>query len=169
MSRTATPAKSIPPGKARAAKKAFITQARQNAPGAIPMNAAIAQISVEYAAKLEKLQAGSYDDIVIDGQSPDWREVITMFACKTAGAEDGVDVAAMDADCMDWLRGVFWDMAGITTEVETVKREDSMEKVLHIITAKTADGMRTAYAFSKTTCWMRSWKSWAHSAACWVI
>lgn len=114
----------------------------QSAPGSIPVNAAIAQINVEYAAKLEELQTGDYEDIEIDGQPPDWREVIAVFACKTAGAADGVDVASLDADRVERLRAVFWDMTEITTEADA-------EKVLHItITAKTAEDMRIAYAFT---------------------
>lgn len=114
----------------------------RSAPGSIPVNAAIAQINVEYAAKLEELQAGDYEDIEIDGQPPDWREVIAVFACKTAGAADGVDVASLDADRVERLRAVFWDMTEITAKADA-------EKVLHItITAKTAEDMRIAYAFT---------------------
>lgn len=122
---------------------------QQKEPDAISPNAAIAQINVEYTEKLADLQAGNYDSIQIHGQPPDWREVLAVFACKTASAEDGVDVATLDPDRVERLRQVFWDMTAIATEEETVKGEDGDETILHItIEAKTADDMRSIYQFT---------------------
>lgn len=117
---------------------------------AVPLNAAIAQINVELADELETLQTGDYDSIDIQGQPPAWKEVVAVFAVKTAGGDDGVDVAALTPDRIERLRAVFWDMCQITTETETVEGEDSTETILHItITPKTADDMRTIYSFSE--------------------
>lgn len=122
---------------------------QQKEPDAVSPNAAIAQINVEYTEKLADLQEGGYDSIQIHGQPPDWREVLAVFACKTASAEDGVDVATLDPDRVERLRQVFWDMTVITTEEETVEGEDGDETILHItIEAKTADDMREIYAFT---------------------
>lgn len=122
---------------------------QQKEPDAVSPNAAIAQINVEYTEKLADLQAGNYDSIQIHGQPPDWREVLAVFACKTASAEDGVDVATLDPDRVERLRQVFWDMTAITTEEETVEGEDGDETILHItIEAKTADDMRSVYQFT---------------------
>lgn len=122
---------------------------QQKEPGAISPNAAVAQINVEYTEKLTQLQEGDYDSIQIHGQPPDWREVIAVFACKTAGADDGVDVTVFDEDRVERLRAVFWDMISITTEVEVIEHEDSTETILHIyINAKTADEMREEYRFT---------------------
>lgn len=116
---------------------------------AIPLSAAVAQINIELADELEDLQSGGYDNVDVAGQPPDWREVAAVFAAKTAGAEDGVDVAALTPDRVERLRAVFWDMCSITTEVESIEHEDSTETILHItITARTADEMRTAYSFT---------------------
>ena len=117
---------------------------------AIPLNAGIAQINVELADELETLQTGDYDSIDIQGQPPAWKEVVAVFAVKTAGGDDGVDVAALTPDRIERLRAVFWDMCQITTETETVEGENSTETILHItITPKTADDMRTVYSFSE--------------------
>ena len=122
---------------------------QQKEPGAISPNAAVAQVNVEYAARLAELQEGDYDSIQIHGQPPDWREVIAVFACKTAGADDGVDVTVFDEDRVERLRLVFWDMTTITTKVEVIEHEDSTETILHIyIDAKTADEMREEYRFT---------------------
>ena len=123
---------------------------QQKEPGAISPSAAVAQINVEYAARLAELQEGDYDSIQIHGGPPDWREVIAVFACKTAGADDGVDVTVFDEDRVERLRQVFWDMTPIRTEVEVIEHEDSTETILHIyIEAKTIEEMREEYRFTK--------------------
>lgn len=50
---------------------------------------------MELTDKLAGLQTEDYDAIDIQGQPPDWREGAAVFASKTAGAGDGVDVAAL--------------------------------------------------------------------------
>ena len=129
--------------------------AERNAPDTVSVAEAVAQVNIAYNAKLEELQAGDYDSIDIQGQTPDWPEVLAVFAAKTAGTDDGVDVATLDQDRVDLLKAVFWDMTEITSKVETIDHpggEDSegwTESILHItITPKTADEMRAVYAFT---------------------
>lgn len=127
--------------------------------GTVTLREAISQINGEYGDKLLELQAGDYSSVIIERGPPSWREVAAVFAVKTAGADDGVDVATMDDDRVERLRAVFWDMCAITSEVETIDHPDSdpdddtddswTERVLHItVTAKTADEMRTTYNFT---------------------
>jgi len=132
----------------------FFAQER-NAPGALSVSEAVNEVNIRYNAQLEALQAGDYDDIVIQGQAADWPEVLAVFAARYAGAEDGVDVATLDADRVAKLTAVFWDMTAITSWVETIDHpgdEDSegwTEYILHItITAQTADDMKAKYAFT---------------------
>lgn len=122
---------------------------------AVPLNTAVSQINMELTDKLADIQTGEYDSIDTQGQIPNWREVVAVFAAKTAGADDGIDVAALTSDRVERLRAVFWDMCAITSEEESIDHpatsttEAWTETVLHItITAKTADDMRTAYQFS---------------------
>ena len=134
--------------------------ANEPTPGAMPLNVAVGQLNMELANTLETMQTGDYDSIDIQGQGPDWREVIAVFAARTAGADDGIDVAALTPDRVDRLKAVFWDMCAISSEVETISHPDSdpdddtddswTERILHItITAKTAEDMRTEYAFTE--------------------
>ena len=123
---------------------------------AVPLSAAVAQINVELADKLEGLQTGEYDRVEIQGQPPVWSEVAAVFAAKTAGAEDGTDVAALTPDKVEILQGVFWDMCTISSEIETIEHPASgnkkawTEEVLILtITPKTAEEMRTAYSFTE--------------------
>lgn len=128
--------------------------------GAIPLSSAVAQISMEYSTHLNELQEGEYKTITIEGEPPEWIEVIAVFACHVAGGDDGVDVMVLDAEKVDKLRAVFWDMCVITTEEEpeewtgpTTPTDASTEPTVNLtisIEAKTADDMRLSYSFSES-------------------
>ena len=126
----------------------------------VPLATAIAEIQGEYHAELERLQNGDFVSVQIVGQAPDWREVVAVFASKTAGAEDGVDVFTLDEERVELLRQVFWDMCEITTATQNVDVPDSDPDddiddshtgiaLTITITAKTAEQMRLIYAFTK--------------------
>ena len=132
----------------------------QESDDTVPLATAIAEIQGEYHAELERLQNGDFVSVQIIGQAPDWREVVAVFASKTAGAEDGVDVFTLDEDRVELLRQVFWDMCEITTATQTVDVPDSDPTddvddshtgiaLTITITAKTAEQMRLIYAFTK--------------------
>lgn len=132
----------------------------QESEDTVPLATAIAEIQGEYHAELERLQNGDFESAQIVGQAPDWREVVAVFASKTAGAEDGVDVFTLDAERVELLRQVFWDMCEITTATQTVDVPDSNPDddvddshtgiaLTITITAKTAEQMRLIYAFTK--------------------
>ena len=128
--------------------------------GAIPLSSAVAQISMEYSTRLNQLQEGEYETITIEGEPPEWIEVIAVFACHVAGGEDGVDVMVLDTEKVDKLRTVFWDMCIITTEEETEEwtgpttpTDASTEPTVNLtitIESKTADDMRLFYSFSES-------------------
>lgn len=131
-------------------------------PDAVPISAAIAQVNYDFNAQLEALQeADIYDDVTIAGEMADWVDVLVIFAVKTAGSNDAdaTDVVTIDADRVNRLKAVFWDMNIITSTVETIHHADSdpdddtddswTEKILHItITGKTAAEMVTEYGFT---------------------
>lgn len=130
-----------------------------SAPATVSVAEAVAQVNREYNAKLEELQTGSYDSIELAGAAADWPDVLAVFASRYAAAEDGVDVATLDADRVSKLTATFWDMTAITSTVEAIDHPDSdpdddtddswTEYILHItITAKTAEDMETAYGFT---------------------
>lgn len=132
----------------------------QESDDTVPLATAIAEIQGEYHAELERLQNGDFASVQIVGQAPDWREVVAVFASKTAGAEDGIDVFTLDEERVELLRQVFWDMCEITTATQTVDVPDSnpdddaddshTETALTItITSKTAEQMRLEYSFTK--------------------
>ena len=132
----------------------------QESDDTVPLATAIAEIQGEYHAELERLQNGDFASVQIVGQAPDWREVVAVFASKTAGAVDGVDVFTLDEERVELLRQVFWDMCEITTATQTVDVPDSDPDddvddghtgiaLTITITAKTAEQMRMEYSFTK--------------------
>lgn len=124
--------------------------------GSVAPAAAVAQINGELAGHLNSLwTSGTYDRMEVQGQPPAWSDVLAVFAAKTAGAEDGVSVVVLDAQRVDLLRAVFWDMTKITTEETEVKHPAASntpawaETVLLIrITPRTPDDMRVFYSFT---------------------
>ena len=132
----------------------------QQADDTVPLATAIAEIQGEYHAELERLQNGDFVSVQIVGQAPDWREVVAVFASKTAGAEDGIDVFTLNEERVELLRQVFWDMCEITTATQTVDVPDSDPDddvddshtgiaLTITITSKTAEQMRLIYVFTK--------------------
>lgn len=118
--------------------------------GTVALSTAIAQINQEYTEKLDALQSGDYDQIIINGSPPDWKEVVAVFAVKTAGTNDGVDVVTLDEDRVERMRTVFWDMVSLDAEVETAGQEGEESKTILTITitARTVDEMREFYSFT---------------------
>lgn len=130
--------------------------ADSSSPNTAAPSAAVAQINGELSDYLSALQTGgTYDRVEVLGQAPAWADVFAVFAAKTAGATDGMDVVTLDEARMDLLRVVFWDMTKITTEEKTVDHPASestpawSETVLEItITPRTPDDMRVFYSFT---------------------
>lgn len=131
-----------------------------NVPGTISLEAAVAQIDREYAQTIALLSEGDYDTVYVLGQPARWQEVTAVFACKTAGGQDGMDVAALDAHRVELLRQVFWDMTVIETTVEDMAIPESdpdgqpddskTESVLTIaVCARSAGDMAAIYGFDE--------------------
>lgn len=119
---------------------------------AVSLPAAIAQITDRLDGELRQLQEGGYDEITLDGELPDWSEVVAVFSCKYAVKEDGTDVTTLDSDRVDQLSEVFFDMTELSSEVETTTDGESGETVRTLrirITARTADEMQTEYNFDE--------------------
>ena len=128
--------------------------------GSVPVSAAVAQVNYDLNARLESLQSGSYDEIKIIGQPPEWADILAVFAVYVAGGDDPVDVVTMDTDRIARLKAVFWDMTTLDSAVTTISHPDSdsndsvddsdSETILTItISAKTVEEMAAAYGFNQ--------------------
>ena len=129
------------------------------APDAVSLSTAMSQINEEYNAQLEALQTG-YDTVNIQGRPPSWRNVIAVFAARTAAADDGMDVITLDAERVERLRAVFWDMTTISTSTESIDHPDTdpddgiddshTESVVTItINGATTSDMTVRYGFTR--------------------
>lgn len=127
-----------------------------NAPDTVSASQAVCSVNMAYNSRLELLQAGDYDNVIVQGQAASWPDVLAVFAVKTAGTDvDGLDVATLDTNRVAKLTAVFWDMTTIAVTEDSIDHPASgsaqawTEKILRItITPKTVDDMRVAYAFS---------------------
>ncbi len=127
-----------------------------SSPDAISPSAAIVQLGGEFSDKLTELRSsGAFDRVEVQGGMPVWAEVFAVFATKTAAADNALPVAVLDADAMERLRTVFWDMTKIATAVETIDHPASgdtpawTETMLTItVTPRTPDDMRVFYSFT---------------------
>ena len=125
-----------------------------SAAGGVPLSVAVGQISFSFNQTLADLQGDErYDDVTVSGSAADWVEVVAVFAVKVTGSNetDATDVVTLDADRIDRLEAVFWDMTTISQEVREVE-DDSGETmcVLDItITAKSAEDMAAEYSFTE--------------------
>lgn len=127
----------------------------------IPATVAIAQINDDFNSRLEVIQDGDYDEIVLEGSPADWMDVLAVFAVKVAGAEDAsaTYVASLDNERVEKLKLVFYDMTYVSSFVEVISHPDSdqydevddswSESVLHIkVSGVTADDAAVNYRFS---------------------
>jgi hypothetical protein len=132
------------------------------------MPMAIAEINAEYNDKIKEIRDdNAHDDVVMSGKRAAWKEIIAVYAVKVnTDPENAQDVATMDANKIELLRSVFWDMNTIThrtteeevTEVtveddgngDFISTEQTITKTILYITIshKTATEMATQYGFS---------------------
>ena len=133
----------------------------------ISIQEAVTRLNGEYQDRLEEIENNvPHDRQEIESNDGSyaiaWQDVLAVFAARTSGAEDGASVAVIDADNLDRLRDIMWDMNAVDyrteTDTQTVQISNSSggtttttitETVLVIELAhKTAEEMRTEYAFN---------------------
>lgn len=124
----------------------------------VPASAAVAQVNYDFNARLSALQNEGYDDIVLTGSPADWTDVLAVFAVKVSGAEDttATYVAAFDAERVQKLKDVFFDMTSITSHVEAIYHTGSgpgdegwTETILYIsVSGMTAEDAAQSYGFT---------------------
>jgi len=141
-----------------------------------PISNVVQEVNTEFNQRIEDIKqahsyvdsveihySGSADNIRVDN----WMDVVAVFAVKTAtDTENGMDVVTIDTIRIDLIKAVFWDMNGITYEVETIEHTETetivnedgttseettttYEYILHItITSKTTEQQADEYGFT---------------------
>ena len=132
----------------------FSTEA--NSTGGETIYTAMERISNELNSDVEQIKSNNnYDVLDISGIKINWRDVLAVYAVKTAADPNNpIEVATMDTAKLEILRTVFWDMNIISFELETVETKDnssevSAKTILHIsIQSKTCSDMAVLYNFN---------------------
>lgn len=108
--------------------------------GTMPIASAIAQIQYDFNQTLEAIQTEEpYSSITVEGEPADWVELLAVFAVKEIGT---TDVLSIDAEKLERLNLIFWDMTAISSEVLG-------DTLTVTITHKTASDMAEEYSFTQ--------------------
>lgn len=92
------------------------------------LNTVIQEINEEYIAEIEKIKSEvPHDDLQISDETPNWKDIIAVYAVKVTTAEDGVEVVTVDEEKAEILREVFWNMTEIVYDIETYEDTDTIE------------------------------------------
>lgn len=140
---------------------------RESVGSGISIQEAITQLNGEYQDRLEEIETSvPHDRQEIESNDGSyaiaWQDVLTVFAARTSGAEDGATVAVIDFTNLERLREIMWDMNEVnyrtdtrTHDVEVPDEEGGVstttvtETVLTLeLTHKTVEEMRTEYTFN---------------------
>ncbi len=89
--------------------------------GGLSLRDAVHEINAEYLAELEAAEVSQPHDVLeTSGSAAVWREVLAVYAVKTAAdPEDPREVATLDAEKTELLRNVFWEMNSVETRTVT--------------------------------------------------
>ena len=85
----------------------------------------VAELTTEFYDKIEQIENDNPHDVTaVDAVSINWKEVLAVYAVKvTTDPDDAMDVATLDDDKIDKLRGVLNDMVSLSYSLRTDTRE----------------------------------------------
>ncbi|UUZ83128.1 C40 family peptidase [Paenibacillus sp. P26] len=141
-----------------------------------PLSQIVQELDAEFAARLVEIQqsAGNVDRVELhypggadNTRIDNWMDIIAVFAVKTVtDAENGMDVATLDATRIGIIRSVFWDMNSLQSRIETIDHKETVtveqedgsiseetvtryERILHItVISQTAEQQAEIYHFT---------------------
>ena len=92
------------------------------------LNEVIQEINEEYLAEIEKIKVEvPHDDLEVSDTTPNWKDILAVYAVKVTTAEEGVEVVTVDEEKAEIIREVFWDMTEIVYGTETYEDTDMIE------------------------------------------
>ena len=133
------------------------------------MESVVSEINAEYNERLQKIkEENEYDVVEMSGSSAVWREVLAFYAVKTSMFDEkGQEVVTLDQGKIELLRGIFWEMNTISSEVKTETKNVVEEvvgedgKIIEVVIEKqvttlyitvshlSADEMAAKYGFTE--------------------
>lgn len=92
------------------------------------LNTVIQEINEEYLAKIEKIKTEvPHDDFEISDTTPNWKDILAVYAVKLTTAHEGTEVVTVDEEKSELIREVFWDMIEILYETKPYEDTDTIE------------------------------------------
>ena len=92
------------------------------------LNTVIQEINEEYLAEIEKIKTEvPHDDFKISDTTPNWKDILAVYAVKVTTAHKGAEVVTVDGEKAELIREVFWDMTEIIYETESYEDTDTIE------------------------------------------
>lgn len=86
-------------------------------------------INEEYIAEIEKIKTDvPHDDVEITEETPNWKDILAIYAVKATTVFDGAEVVTIDEQKAEFIRNVFWNMTELTYETETYAETENVEK-----------------------------------------
>lgn len=131
------------------------------------LNTVMQEINDEYFAEIERIKTEiPHDDFEISDRTPNWKDILAIYAVKITTAHEGAEVVTVDEEKVELIREVFWDMIEIVYETESyedtitvettdeqgnmIEQEITMIKTRLVIDIKnkTADEAAALYGFN---------------------
>jgi len=80
----------------------------------------VAEVNREHLDEIERIKSSnSYDEVAINGSRTPWKDVLAIYAVKTAtDPNEPYDVTTLDPKRQELLRQVFWDMNSIDSRIQ---------------------------------------------------
>ena len=102
----------------------FFTGAQDGSDSEWTVRTVIRELDEEYDRQIAKMQeSAEYDILEMDGERPEWKEVLAVYAVKTnLDPNDSDELITMTTGKEKMLREVFWDMVSVSSKVEKEKR-----------------------------------------------
>lgn len=129
----------------------------------------IQEINADYDNRIDEIKSsGDYDEVEINGNKANWKDVLSIYAIKvTTDPDNSMEIATVDENKKSILSNIFWNMNSIDAKAETrtetkeitstdengnevITTEEVTIKVLTItVNSKTANNMADEYSFNK--------------------
>lgn len=99
------------------------------------LNTVMQEINEEYFEKIEKIKMEvPYDDLQISDTTPNWKDILAVYAVKVTTAHEGAEVVTVDEEKAELIREVFWDMTIISYDIEKYIEGEKAKIKLYIYT-----------------------------------
>lgn len=94
------------------------------------LNSVIRKTNEEYYTEIEKIKSEvPHDDLEMSDTTPNWKDIIAVYAVKVTTAEDGAEVVTVDEEKAEILREVFWAMTEVVYETESYEDTDIIKTI----------------------------------------